>query len=139
MIIHASLATFTSHPPDVIPRDEARPSPFFVTLLHLCIILNTNRRIKNRGGLGTRLPGLYSFYVIWQNKRHVQCIIVYPNLDYPNAKFHKPHPHLQKPCGLWQLQNLAKWYFPIVKAMQSAENVLIIKEKLDICKAHGYK
>ena len=43
---------------------------------------------------------------------------------------HKPYPHLQKPRGSWQLRNLAKWCFPIVKAMQSAENVLIIKEKL---------
>ena len=48
------------------------------------------------------------------------------HLDHPNAKFIKPHPHLRKPH--------AKWCFPIVKATRSAENVLIIEEKLDICK-----
>ena len=30
------------HPPDVM--DNARPSPFFATLPHLCIIANANRR-----------------------------------------------------------------------------------------------
>ena len=56
------------------------------------------------------------------------------HLDYPNTKFHKPHPHLQKPCGSWQLRYLAKCCFPIVKVTRSAENVLITEEKLDICK-----
>ena len=49
-------------------------------------------------------------------------------------KFHKPNPHLQNPSGSWRLQNLAKSCFPIVKATRSAENALIIEEKLDICK-----
>ena len=53
-------------------------------------------------------------------------IIQHPN--YPNAKFHKPHPHLQKPRGSWQLRNLAKWCFPIIKKQCRVE------EKLDICK-----
>ena len=55
------------------------------------------------------------------------------HLDYPNTKFHKPH-NSQKPCGSWRLWYLAKCCFPIVKVTQSAENVLIIEEKLGICK-----
>ena len=27
------------------------------------------------------------------------------HFDYLNAKFHKSHPHLQKPCGSWRLWN----------------------------------
>ena len=72
----------------------------------------------------------------------VQCILkwlvirtsIIWHLDYPNTKFHKPHPHLQKPCGSWRLRYLTKCCFPIVKVTRSAENVLIIEEKLDICK-----
>ena len=53
---------------------------------------------------------------------------------YKLYKFHKPHSHLQKPCELWRLKILSKWHLLIIKAVWSAENVLIIKEKLDICK-----
>ena len=48
--------TYASHPPDVIHvTGVPRPSPFFATLLLLCIALNANQRTKNGGGLGTRL------------------------------------------------------------------------------------
>ena len=44
------------------------------------------------------------------SNKWLQCILSYLNLDYPtlwllNAKFHKPHPHLQKPHGSWRLWN----------------------------------
>ena len=54
--VEPSSPMSTSHPPDIshmmsIPR----PSLFFAALPLPCIILNANRRTKNRGGLGTRL------------------------------------------------------------------------------------
>ena len=36
--------------------NQPRPSLFFTALLLPCIILNTNQRTKNGGGLGARLP-----------------------------------------------------------------------------------
>ena len=62
----------------------------------------------------------------------IQLLIIW-HLDYQNAKFHKPHPYLQKPRESWWLRNLAKWH-PIVKTTRSTKNVLIIEEKLGICK-----
>ena len=48
--------TSTSRRPDVIHViGVPRPSPFFAALPLPCIILNTNQRTKNAGGLGTRL------------------------------------------------------------------------------------
>ena len=51
-------------------------------------------------------PLVTTYYpILW-----LQCILSFPNLDYLNIKFHKPHPHLQKPHGSWRWQNLAKWH-----------------------------
>ena len=63
----------------------------------------------------------------------VQCILGYPNFDYPNTrlsecKISQATPTLRKPRGSWRLQ---KGIFLSSKATRSAENVLII---LNICK-----
>ena len=76
---------------------------------------------------------------IASHRQQVDCILGYPNLNYPTpqlseCKIHKPHSHLWKPCRSWQLWNPAKWHFLTVKAMPSAKNILIIEEKLDIYK-----
>ena len=58
--------------------------------------------------------------------------------DCPNAKFHKPYPHLQKPCGSWRLRNLAKWCFPIIKATAKRQKYIIhYQRKEGYRQAHG--
>ena len=54
----------------------------------------------------------------------VQCILGYPNLDYPNTKFRKPHPHYEGHVGLGDCEILQNGVFQSSKAMWSAENIL---------------
>ena len=56
------------------------------------------------------------------------------HLNDPNAKFHKPHPHYESHMGLGDCEILQNGIFQLSEATRSAENVLIIKEKLDSCK-----
>ena len=55
-------------------------------------------------------------------------------LNYLDVKFHKPHPHYKSHVGLGDCKILWNGVFQSSKATHSAENVLIIKEKLDICR-----
>ena len=41
----------------------------------------------------------------------IQCILGYPNLDYPNAKFHKLHPHYESHVGLGDCEILQNGVF----------------------------
>ena len=63
----------------------------------------------------------------------IQTSIIW-RLNYPDAKFHKPHPHYKSHVGLGDCKILQNGVFQSSKATRSAENILIIKEKLDICR-----
>ena len=82
----------------------------------------------------------HSFYVLCKRIRYLYSAcsvirtLIIRHLDYPNAKFHKPHLHYKSHMGLGDYKILQKFIFQLSKAMQSAENVLIIEEKLGICK-----
>ena len=62
------------------------------------------------------------------------------DLDYPNAKFHKPHAlTLQKPLGSWQLRNLAKWCFLIVKSNVECCKCIDYQREAGSMQEHGYR
>ena len=67
----------------------------------------------------------------WYSASSVIWILIIQHLDYPNAKFHKPHPHLQKPHGLGDCEILQ---MAPSNHQGNAECLKCIEERLDTCK-----